>query len=147
MVTQTQFAVIFCYTVIIILLGILSYTDAKKRILSNRIIGILPVFVILMSFLKYGTIFIVPAFFAFIIGFILFLLKVVGGGDVKLVSVLMLSIPYEQILYFFFFTTLFGLLIIIIGWLLYRQSIRNDGLPYGIAISLGFMMTSLLFSV
>ena len=75
----------------------------------------------------------------------LFSFNVIGGGDVKLIAVLMLSLPSEQIISFFLFTTIFGLLLIVIGWLFFRESIKNSGLPYGVAISLGFLTNSVLF--
>ncbi|EFM99034.1 Flp operon protein B [Actinobacillus pleuropneumoniae serovar 11 str. 56153] len=37
-------------------------------------------------------------------------------------------------------------MLIIIGWLFYRKAIREKGLPYGIAISAGFLTTLLLFN-
>ncbi|HDR1022748.1 TPA: prepilin peptidase, partial [Pasteurella multocida] len=98
------------------------------------------------SWIKYEQIFIVPALISFIIGFILFNLRTIGAGDVKLISVLMLTIPQEQIMSFFFFTACSGLILIIIGWIFFRQSILKNHLPYGVAISLGFLMNLLLFS-
>ena len=69
-----------------------------------------------------------------------------GAGDIKLISVLMLVIPHNEIIYFFFFTAFFGLLLIIVGWLFFRKSIKENGLPYGVAISLGFMTNLALSS-
>lgn len=105
------------------------------------------VIILPISFLKYQTIFILPAVFALMIGFLLFTLRVIGAGDVKLVSVLMLMIPLDELIYFFFFTAFAGLLLIVVGWLFYRKSIRERGLPYGVAISLGFLTNLALSSV
>ncbi|EEX49597.1 A24 family peptidase [Pasteurella dagmatis] len=130
----------------ILLLIRLSYTDIKHRIISNKIVLILLLVILPLSWIKYGEIFVVPALISFIIGFILFNLKTVGAGDVKLVSVLMLAIPQEQIMSFFFFTACSGLILIIIGWIFFRESILKNHLPYGVAISLGFLLNLLLFS-
>ncbi|VEI57430.1 Flp pilus assembly protein, protease CpaA [Pasteurella multocida] len=130
----------------ILLLIRLSYTDIKHRIISNKIVLILLFVILPLSWIKYGEIFVVPALISFIIGFILFNLKTVGAGDVKLVSVLMLAIPQEQIMSFFFFTACSGLILIIIGWIFFRESILKNHLPYGVAISLGFLLNLLLFS-
>lgn len=130
----------------ILLLIRLSYTDIKHRIISNKIVLILLLLILPLSWIKYGEIFVVPALISFIIGFILFNLKTVGAGDVKLVSVLMLAIPQEQIMSFFFFTACSGLILIIIGWIFFRESILKNHLPYGVAISLGFLLNLLLFS-
>lgn len=130
----------------ILLLMRLSYTDIKYRIISNKIVLILLLVILPLSWIKYREIFVVPALISFIIGFILFNLKTVGAGDVKLVSVLMLAIPQEQIMSFFFFTACSGLILIIIGWIFFRESILKNHLPYGVAISLGFLLNLLLFS-
>lgn len=132
-------------TIILLLLIILSITDIRSRIISNRVILLLLIAIIPLSLLKYQTVFIVPALCALAIGFLLFMLNIIGAGDVKLITVLMLMIPNDEIFPFFFFTTFAGLGLIIIGWLFFRKSIKENGLPYGVAISLGFV-TNLVLS-
>lgn len=132
-------------TIILLLLIILSITDIRSRIISNRVILLLLIATIPLSLLKYQTVFIVPALCALAIGFLLFMLNIIGAGDVKLITVLMLMIPNDEIFPFFFFTTFAGLGLIIIGWLFFRKSIKENGLPYGVAISLGFV-TNLVLS-
>ena len=142
---MNEVVVLILYSIIILLLIRLSWTDIKSRIISNKIV-LLSLFVILpLSWLRYEQIFIFPSIIALIIGFILFSFKAIGAGDVKLITVLLLSLPGDQILSFFLFTTLYGLLLIIIGWLFFKESIKNHGLPYGVAISLGFLTNSILF--
>ena len=140
-----EIVVLILYGFIVLLLIRLSWTDIKQRIISNRIILYLFFPIIVLSLLRYEEIFVIPALTALIIGFVLFSFNAIGGGDVKLITVLMLSLPTEQILSFFLFTTFFGLLLIIIGWLFFKESIRNHGLPYGVAISLGFLTNLILF--
>ena len=140
-----EVVVFILYSFIILLLIRLSWTDIKKRIISNKIVFCLFFPIVVLSFLRYGEVFVIPALVALIIGFVLFSFNAIGGGDVKLITVLMLSLPTEQILSFFLFTTFFGLLLIIIGWIFFRESIRNHGLPYGVAISLGFLTNLILF--
>lgn len=123
----------------------LSISDIRSRIISNRTILLLLVVIIPLSLLKYQTVFIFPALCALTVGFLLFMLNVIGAGDVKLITVLMLMIPNDEIFPFFFFTTFAGLGLIIIGWLSFRKSIKENGLPYGVAISLGFI-TNLVLS-
>ena len=132
-------------TIAFFLLVILSISDVRSRIISNRTILLLLVVIILLSLLKYQTVFIFPALCALTVGFLLFMLNVIGAGDVKLITVLMLMIPNDEIFPFFFFTTFAGLGLIIIGWLFFRKSIKENGLPYGVAISLGFI-TNLVLS-
>lgn len=132
-------------TIAFFLLVILSISDVRSRIISNRIILLLLVVIIPLSLLKYQTVFIVPALCTLTIGFLLFMLNIIGAGDVKLITVLMLMVPNDEIFPFFFFTTFAGLGLIIIGWLFFRKSIKENGLPYGVAISLGFI-TNLVLS-
>ncbi|WP_109058887.1 A24 family peptidase [Aggregatibacter aphrophilus] len=130
----------------ILLLVTLSVTDIRSRIISNQVVLLLFFTIIPLSLLKYQTIFVIPALCALAIGFLIFSLGAMGAGDIKLISVLMLTIPHNEIIYFFFFTAFFGLLLIIIGWLFFRKSIKENGLPYGVAISLGFMTNLALSS-
>ncbi|WP_373819185.1 prepilin peptidase [Glaesserella sp.] len=131
------------FSVILLLIG-LSWTDIRSRIISNNIILFLFFIILPLAWLTHGQIFIFSAFMALCAGFILFTLGVIGAGDAKLVSVLMLTISAEQIIPFLFFTSFAGLLLIIIGWLFFRESIKRNGLPYGVAISIGFL-TNLAF--
>ncbi|WP_373766710.1 prepilin peptidase [Glaesserella sp.] len=135
------------YLSVILLLIRLSWTDIRSRIISNNIIIILFFIILPLAWLTHGQIFIFSALMTLCAGFILFTLGVIGAGDVKLVSVLMLTISAEQIIPFFFFTSFAGLLLIIIGWIFFRQSIRNNGLPYGVAISIGFLTNLALFNL
>jgi tadV len=129
----------------LLLLLRLSISDIRSRIISNRILLLLLIVAIPLSLLKYQTVFIVPALCTLTIGFLLFMLNIIGAGDVKLITVLMLMVPNDEIFPFFFFTTFAGLGLIIIGWLFFRKSIKENGLPYGVAISLGFI-TNLVLS-
>ena len=135
------------HIVLLFLLLRLCYTDVYNRIISNRVVIALLFVVVPLSLLKYQSIFFIPALCTLFIGFVLFILHIIGAGDIKLISVLMLMIPYEQIIFFFFFTAIAGLLLIIIGWLFYRKSIKVRGLPYGVAISLGFLTNLALSTV
>lgn len=132
--------------VTILLLVTLSVTDIRSRIISNQVVLLLLFAIVPLSLLKYQTIFVIPALCALAIGFLIFSLGAMGAGDIKLISVLMLTIPHNEIIYFFFFTAFFGLLLIIVGWLFFRKSIKENGLPYGVAISLGFMTNLALSS-
>lgn len=130
---------------IILLLIKLSWTDIRVRVISNRVVTLLLAVILIFTYLKYDTVFIFPALVSLSVGFILFTLKVIGAGDIKLISVLMLAIPNFQIMSFLFFTAFSGLLLIIVGWLFFKNEIKTKGLPYGVAISTGFFINSILF--
>lgn len=138
--------IILLHLITILFLMALSWTDIKARVISNKIVLGMLMVIIPLAWMKYGQINLFPAFIVLVVGFFLFTFHLIGAGDVKLISVLVLAIPTEQLLYFFFFTTFSGLLLIVFGWLFYRQSIRQNGLPYGVAISLGFLFNLVLFS-
>ncbi|WGE49448.1 A24 family peptidase [Actinobacillus equuli] len=140
---------LFITTLLAIMIGLLltlCWTDLRYRLISNRIIMALLLVTIPFSYLMHGTLFWQAALLCLAIGFILFLFNIIGAGDVKLLAVLMLAVPSPFAVFFLFLTACAGLLLIIIGWLFYRQSIREKGLPYGIAISAGFLTTLLLFN-
>ena len=132
---------------IALLLVTLSITDIRSRIISNRIVLLLLITIIPLSLLKYQTIFLIPSLCALAIGFLIFTLAIMGAGDIKLISVLMLAIPNNEIISFFFFTAFAGLLLVVVGWLFFRESIKQNGLPYGVAISFGFITNLALSSI
>ncbi|MDP8170820.1 prepilin peptidase [Pasteurella skyensis] len=124
----------------------ISWTDISTRTISNQAVLVLLLVLLPFCWVFYKQFFILPAIVTLIIGFLLFMGKVVGGGDVKLITVLMLAIPYEQITSFLFLTSFFGLLLVIFGWIGFRQAIKQQGLPYGVAISFGFLTTIWLYN-
>ena len=132
---------------IALLLVTLSITDIRSRIISNRIVLLLLITIIPLSLLKYQTIFLIPSLCALAIGFLIFTLGIMGAGDIKLISVLMLAIPNNEIISFFFFTAFAGLLLVVVGWLFFLESIKQNGLPYGVAISFGFITNLALSSI
>ncbi|MDP8039594.1 MULTISPECIES: A24 family peptidase [Pasteurellaceae] len=123
----------------------LSWTDISARIISNKAVLVLLITLLPFCWMFHKQVFLIPAMITFVIGFLLFILKVIGGGDVKLITVLMLAIPYKQVTSFLFLTSFFGLLLVIFGWLFFRKNIKKQGLPYGVAISLGFLTNFWLY--
>lgn len=127
--------------IIVVLLMIVSWTDISQRIISNTTVLTLLIFIVPFSFLFYGEVFFSNALYSLAVGFVIFYFGIIGGGDVKLIAVLMLATPTTQIVPFLFLTSLVGLLLVIIGWVFFRRSIKEDGLPYGVAIAAGFLLT------
>lgn len=77
---------------------------------------------------------------ALIGGFVLFIARLWGGGDAKLVAVLALSF-HDRVFYDFLFLTAFiGGIVAIVGLLFFRNNLRSHGVPYGVAISLAFIL-------
>ncbi len=136
---------IFSIILVAFILAWISWSDISTRIISNKTVLVLFIALLPFCWIFYKQVFFIPAVVALIIGFLLFLLKVIGAGDVKLITVLMLAIPYEQMTSFLFLTSFSGLLLVILGWLFFRQNIKKQGLPYGVAISLGFLANFWLY--
>lgn len=126
---------------IIILLAVICYTDVRQRIISNKVILLLFVLILPYAYVTFKEVYILNALFTLAVGFLLFSFGIIGAGDIKLLAVLMLTVPTQQIMAFLFLTSFFGFLLIVIGWLFFRQNIKTQGLPYGVAISLGFLLT------
>ena len=126
---------------IVVLLIIISWTDINQRIISNTAVLALLIVIVPFSFLFYGDLFFSNAIASLVIGFVIFYFGIIGGGDIKLISVLMLATPTTNIVPFLFLTSMTGLFLIIFGCLFFRQSIKENGLPYGVAISGGFLLT------
>ncbi len=131
---------LFLLGLISLLLLYLSYTDITQRTLANRFVFIVAPLAMALSFCAYGQIFYLGAILCLVLGFGLFSLGVIGAGDVKLLTALMFAVPRETEIWFLFFTSCFGLGLILIGWVFFRQNIKQQGLPYGVAISLGFLL-------
>lgn len=138
------------FILIVALLGNLiwiSWTDLKSRLISNRAILLTVLLILPFSYILWSKVFIVSAVVTLVIGFILFMLNLIGAGDIKLLSVLMLAVPSEEIMPFLFLVTIVGavLAIIAIVWLLFHKKsfmdyIMKYKLSYGVAICGGFIL-------
>ncbi|AKO31103.1 A24 family peptidase [[Haemophilus] ducreyi] len=140
-----DYAKLVLFSFIVLLLIWLSYTDIRSRIITNKVVLALFCAILPFSWFTQGMVYPMPALICLVIGFVLFMLGVIGAGDAKLMAVLMLAVPPEYTIFFLFSTTCAGLGLIIIGGLFFRQVIVKKGLPYGVAISVGFIATQLLF--
>ena len=125
----------------VILLAVICLSDIRARIIANNIVLLLCGVILPYAYLSNGEIFFLHAIVTLIVGIPLFGLRVVGAGDVKLLAVLMLAIPSQWVIPFLFLISFFGLILILFGWVFFRQSIKTRGLPYGVAISSGYLAT------
>ncbi len=136
---------IFCIVILIVELVAISYSDITKRQISNKSILFLAIVIIPYSILLNNQLYFIPALITLGIGFILFITRILGAGDVKMLSVLILAIPTSELMSFFFFTTLFGGILAVIGLIFFHKNVREKGLPYGVAIACGFILQNILF--
>lgn len=121
---------------------LLSFYDLKQNRLSNKLIGLLLVIQFLGIYLDqmYVTSFLT----VLLSGLVIFGLRVMGAGDIKYASVLALTLPTQWLLPALVLTALSGgfLAVIYFARFKVRQlqgiQVTAPGLPYGVAISLGF---------
>lgn len=73
------------------------------------------------------------------IGVLIWKFRVLGAGDVKLLSILTLIIPYEVITSFFFLTSIIGAMIGVLIYILARFISIQKSVPYGVAIMSSFL--------
>lgn len=73
------------------------------------------------------------------IGVLIWKFRVLGAGDVKLLSILTLIIPYEVITSFFFLTSIIGAVIGVLIYILARFISIQKSVPYGVAIMSSFL--------
>ncbi len=118
-----------------------SITDFLHRKIQNNALLLL---LLLQSFLSPLDLQITTFLLVLGIGLILYALIWIGGGDIKYAAVLSLTIPLNDLPWAYIMTAFAGGFLAII-YLITRKLISNtsssqEGLPYGIAISVGFYL-------
>lgn len=81
---------------------------------------------------------------------VLFYFNIMGAGDGKFAAALALAIPWQQLNIALFLTAIIGGVLAMFYLIKYRLILRNTkqdpGLPYGVAIGLGFFIPILMHS-
>ncbi len=118
-----------------------SVTDFLHRKIQNNALLLL---LLLQSFLSPLDLQITTFLLVLGIGLILYALIWIGGGDIKYAAVLSLTIPLNDLPWAYIMTAFAGGFLAII-YLITRKLISNtsssqEGIPYGIAISVGFYL-------
>ncbi len=121
----------------------LCYSDIRFRRISNPLVAGLLVCAVALGFLVNGR----PALYAplliLAVGFVLFCLRVAGGGDVKVMAALAVALTPAQAADFVLLTALLGGVVAVAGMLLSYSRIRQQGVPYGVAIAAAFLLLQL----
>jgi prepilin peptidase CpaA len=101
-----------CFAGFLTLLGLAAFKDICERRIPNRLTGALaalyPVYVLVSPTPVAWAAAVGLAFVVFVIGLGLFARELIGGGDVKLLTVLSLWAGPEQFVWFILVTTLTG---------------------------------------
>ncbi len=122
-----------------LLLLYIAWKDITTRIISHFSLLILIAFLIPLFVMQGKAPNIFAACIVFILCFILFIFHTMGGGDVKLLTILSLAFFNPALLMFLMTTLLLGGVIAIIGLIAFRRSTLNHGVPYAVAMSLAFI--------
>lgn len=152
---------ILLHSVVLVIALISAYTDLRYRKILNLVTLPAMVLGLILQFSFFGFSGLLSALLGFLIGFgFFFLFYIFGGmgaGDVKLMGALGILLGKTDIVYVIIFTGLFGLGVVIIlffPYLLVAIKTRNPDvflafrkhyMPYGIAISLGALLTLALY--
>ncbi|ENQ1326689.1 prepilin peptidase [Salmonella enterica] len=132
----------FIFVIILLLLFYVSVTDILYRVIPNFVILIMFICIVtnrlIYSDIPINFILILCVFGA---GILLYATRIMGAGDVKLITVLTFLLPeYPLFISFLFYTTLTGAGLAVLGYIIPALRFKERGLPYGVAIALGFLM-------
>jgi len=128
-----------------VLLLMAAWTDIKTRTISNELNATIALLAIIFWFVAGETLWpdvairIGVALGLFVFFAILFMLKMMGGGDVKMIAALALWLPFKPLMTMLTVMALAGGLITL--FLVIRQRWRPNAdrpeVPYGVAIAIG----------
>ncbi len=128
-------------SLLVLQLLLTCYSDIRHRTISNKLVITIAINTLALGFAKYHTVSIAIPLFALLTGYILFHFKLIGGGDVKLITVLLFALTAGQSLDFILYTAIMGGVVMIIGMLINRADIQQRGVPYAVAITGGFLLS------
>lgn len=128
---------------VLVILVIASGFDVIKRQIPNSLVGGLLV-CLLLSFPSYWL----SMWLSLMVGGTIWFLSMWGGGDAKLAAALSIAIPTSALLNAWIVTLYVGGLLAVFCLVKNRiNGCESRGIPYGIAISIGFFSQILLCSM
>ena len=135
----------FIYSLLVLLLLSVCYTDIFSRKIKNNTVMLVALLSLIIAVTINGSVNILWPLMTLIVGMLLVIANVIGAGDIKLIAALSLSIPADQMVNFLFLVTLSGipLILIVIFLRLLHKGSRKMTLPYGVAISCGYLLLHL----
>ncbi|AMH19481.1 peptidase A24 [Hafnia paralvei] len=127
------------FIVTCIILVFIMWQDIFFRKITHSSLLLLFVSLIPLIFLQQQWPNVMFAILTLMGGFLLFVARLWGGGDAKLVAILALAFQGALFYDFLFLTAFLGGTIAIFGLVFFRNNLRSHGVPYGVAISLAFI--------
>ncbi|AKF36767.1 A24 family peptidase [Yersinia enterocolitica] len=131
-------------TFLILQLLFVCYSDIRHRTISNNFIITIAINTVALGLATHQAVNIIIPLSALLIGYIIFYFDLIGGGDVKLITVLLFALTTTQSLDFILYTAIMGGVVMIIGMLVNREDIKQHGVPYAVAISAGFLLSFII---
>lgn len=123
----------------------ICYTDIRYRLIKNIDVAFVLLLVVITLLITNQSINLPAALIFFVVGFILVAVNVVGAGDIKLLTVLALTIPEDSVINYLLLMSIFGVFLTLIELVLryFRKKHVARGLPYGVAISSSYLFVLL----
>ncbi|EPF5498468.1 A24 family peptidase [Yersinia enterocolitica] len=131
-------------TFLILQLLFVCYSDIRHRTISNNFIITIAINTVALGLATHQAVNIIIPLSALLIGYIIFYFDLIGGSDVKLITVLLFALTTTQSLDFILYTAIMGGVVMIIGMLVNREDIKQHGVPYAVAISAGFLLSFII---
>ncbi|EKN3731614.1 prepilin peptidase [Yersinia enterocolitica] len=131
-------------TFLILQLLFVCYSDIRHRTISNNFIITIAINTVALGLATHQAVNIIIPLSTLLIGYIIFYFDLIGGGDVKLITVLLFALTTTQSLDFILYTAIMGGVVMIIGMLVNREDIKQHGVPYAVAISAGFLLSFII---
>ncbi|WP_238118052.1 prepilin peptidase [Vibrio cincinnatiensis] len=130
--------VIVIYTFLTLYLVKVIYSDSKYRIIHNQDVLTLAFLNLILCSVSTNYLGMIAGFVILLLGLVLFFFDIFGAGDIKLISVLSLSIHPKLWFFTLFLIVLLGGVVaawmIIIALVTGERKIIHHGVPYSIAI-------------
>jgi prepilin peptidase CpaA len=131
---------IITLVIAIVLLVVAAWGDSKNRRISNRLTATIAAFALCRLALLGDPIAACytaeAALVVFFIAVVLFVFRVIGGGDVKLLTATVLVVGYHAVFPFLAIMSICGAALSIAILVMRRQTV-----PYGVAITAGAIVT------
>lgn len=118
----------------------LIYSDFKNRLIYHWQVFLAFGLSCIGSYLYGYSLNFEALFLALVIGFICWKFNLIGGGDVKLISALIVCFSWSEIGLFLLLMSMIGLALALITFLTHS----NRGVPYAPAISLGHLFVFMI---
>lgn len=123
----------------------IALQDISSRTISHRNLLALALTLLPVMLLQHQPLNYLAPLIVIVVGFVLFVLKVIGGGDVKLIALLSFTLSSTLLINFLFLTAIIGGVVVLFGLIFFRRQIRQHGVPYATAIVPSFILINPLF--